>query len=217
MFRHVGAAVVVILSLAIPYSIAQVVTPRLHHLRATEAPEWSDFPKEAEATGLRLRFQAKANPTEWSLRLRQQDVRQTWKVSLNGKELGRLQTDENDMTYSLPIPPKALRDGENAIAIEQVGKVPDDIRVGEIALDDRPVSRILNEAIVEIRVMEAGAASRQVPCRLTIIAAKGSLAAVGAISDCPRAITRSTPGEDSRMESMRRRSRFVPAKRFKRR
>src|SRR4051812_49374244 len=68
----------------------QILTPRLHYLRSQASPEWSDFPRQPEGRRLELRFQAGPNSTEWTMRLRQQDVRQTWVVRLNGKELGRL-------------------------------------------------------------------------------------------------------------------------------
>src|SRR5262245_4173716 len=116
-----------------------VLDPRLHHLRAGLVREWSDFPEKAEGPSLSLTFRAKRNETEWTLRLRQQDVKQTWKVLLNGKEIDRLRADENDTVIRVPIPPGALVYGDNRLTIEQVGRVPDDIRVGDIALDDRPM------------------------------------------------------------------------------
>jgi hypothetical protein len=167
----------------------QVLTPRLHHLRADGPPEWSDFPAQAEGPNLRLRFQSKANPREYCLRLRQQDVRQTWKVLLNGKEIGRLVADENDMAIAFPVPAGALNAGENTLAIEQVGNVVDDIRVGEIALDDRSVKEVLSEATVEIQVRDAGLGTRTaLPCRITVLNAQGALAAVGAESKSPLAV-----------------------------
>src|SRR5262245_38505423 len=81
-----------------------VLTASLHHLRAAGAREWSDFPEQPEGPHLSLRFQSRRNDAEWTLRLRQQDVRQTWKVLLNGKELGRLLSDENDTLLYLPVP-----------------------------------------------------------------------------------------------------------------
>src|SRR5438874_1264763 len=110
----------------------QVLTPRLHHLRAGAQPEWADFPRAAEGASLSLRFSAGPNDSEWALRLRQQDVRQSWKVMLNGKELGRLAGDENDMVVYFPVPSGALSASGNTLAIEQVGRVTDDIRVGKI-------------------------------------------------------------------------------------
>ena len=109
-------------------------------------------------------------------------MRQTWKVLLNGKELGRLLTDENDTAVYLRVPPKSLADGLNTLAVEQVGRVPDDIRVGEIALIDRPVNGILSESSVEISVRDT-AGNEPLPCRLTILGPNGALAMVGATSN----------------------------------
>jgi hypothetical protein len=167
-----------------PVGAEQIVTPRLHHLRAGAEPEWADFPRQAEGPSLRLHFRSGVNAGEWTLRLRQQDVKQTWKVLLNGKELGRLPPDENDQVLALPVPPRTLVDGDNTLAVEQVGKVADDIRVGEISLDDRPLRQVLSEATVDVTVLDAGQAGKAtpLPCRLTILDARGSLAAVGAAS-----------------------------------
>ena len=122
----------IFLSSAAAPTTERILTPRLHHLRHGAKPEWDDFPKKAEGPKLVLRFQAEGNKDEQTLMLRQQDVRQTWRVILNGKELGRLPPDENDMVIVLPVPPGRLLAGENSLAIEQVGKVVDDIRVGQI-------------------------------------------------------------------------------------
>src|SRR5437667_4186183 len=79
----------------------RVLDAKLHHLRVGAEREWTDFPAQAEGPQLVLRFQAERTATEYALRLRQQDVRQVWKVLLNGKELGRLVGDENDMVIYL--------------------------------------------------------------------------------------------------------------------
>src|SRR5262249_21257762 len=190
LFR--SAIVAGVLALGTPRPAApevQVLTPRLHHLRPSGPPEWSDFPAQAEGPDLRLRFESNANPREYALRLRQQDVRQTWKVLLNGKEIGRLVADENDMAICVPVPRGALKDGENTLAIEQVGKTVDDIRVGEIVLDDRPVKEVLSEATVEIQVRDAGQGTPgALPCRITVLNAQGALASVGAESKGPLAV-----------------------------
>jgi len=160
----------------------RILDARYHHLRLGPQREWSDFPEQAEGPTLEVRFRAEANTGEQTLRLRQQDVKQTWKVLLNGQERGRLLPDENDMTLFLPLPPGALVTGENTLRIEQVGKVPDDIRVGEIALDDRPRDKALADATIEVTVTDAEHPGRSLPCRLTILNAQGSLMSVGAQS-----------------------------------
>lgn len=163
----------------------RVLTDRLHHLRVGTQPEWSDFPAQAEAQKLELRFAGQPNPAEWSISLRQQDVRQTWKVLLNGRELGRLHGDENDQTCDLIVPAGILKEGENSFVVEQVGKTADDIRVGEVVLHDRPLMQVLSDGFVDVSVTEATGEVKgiPVPCRLTIFTRQGSLASIGAKSN----------------------------------
>jgi hypothetical protein len=180
---RIGIAIVTFVACAGPLSAEQrVLDGALHHLRAGPKREWADFPQTAEGPNLTMRFQSVRNDGEWSLRLRQQDVRQTWKLRLNGKELARLPPDENDMVLYFPVPAGAVRAGENMLAIEQDGKVPDDVRIGEVTLDDRPVAQALGEATVEVSVIEASHALHPLPCRITIVNADGALMTVGAAS-----------------------------------
>ena len=156
-----------------------VLDDRLHHLRVGDEREWSDFPDKAVGPRLNVTFRTARNPAEQTLRLRQQDVKQPWRVLLNGKELGRLIADENDTELVLPVPPGRLIDGDNTLVIETTGRTADDIRVGEITLDDRPAATVLSESTVEVTVREE---KRPVPCRITILNARGTLAATGARS-----------------------------------
>ena len=169
---------------ATPDEVNHVLDGKLHHLRVGDKREWNDFPLQAESASLTLRFQSRPNPGEWTLRLRQQDVRQTWKVLLNNKELERLPPDENDMVVYVPIPAGWLAAGENTLTIAQVGKVADDVRIGEIFMQERPVREALSEASVEIAVHDGDQAGTSVllPCRLTVIDARGALMSVGAVS-----------------------------------
>jgi hypothetical protein len=166
------------------------LTDRLHHLRVSVQREWSDFPPKPEGPSLSLSFRGECNEGEWSLRLRQQDVKQTWKVMLNGKELARLPPDENDMVIYLPVPAGRLLAGENRLVIKQVGRVPDDVRIGEITLHDRPLSKVLNETSVEISVQETGLAGKAIPipARLTILNRQGAFMTVGATSGAGLAV-----------------------------
>ena len=179
--RRLSIAGLVAAFLAIPAAAqVQVLDPGLHHLRVGGEREWSDFPAKSEGPTLTLRFQAQPNPGEWTLRLRQQDVRQAWKVILNGKELHRLPPDENDMVLYVPIPAGWITAGENTLLISQAGKIPDDVRIGEISLQKRPVSEALSEAAVEITVHDP--MNLAIPCRLTVLNAEGALMTVGAQS-----------------------------------
>ena len=161
----------------------QILTDRLHHLRIEGDREWSDFPAVAEGPKLEITFQGTANAAEQTLILRQQDVKQRWQVKLNDKEIGKLTQDENDMVLYFVVPPGILIDGKNTLLIEQQApaKQPDDIRVGEISLDQRSREEAMSEATLEIEVLEASFA-KPLPARITLINDRGALQSVGATS-----------------------------------
>src|SRR5262245_26878863 len=180
----IGLASLILLFAEDALAQSRVIEPRMVHLRSGEAREWSGFPEEAEAAHLEVRFAAEKNAGEWTLRLRQQDVKQAWRVTLNGQPLGSLVTDENDQLLYLPIAAGRLIDGENVLRIESParGAASDDIRVGQMSIDKRPVSEVLREATVEGRVIDS---DKQVslPARITIVNEDGALQPVGAASD----------------------------------
>jgi hypothetical protein len=161
-----------------------VLDPHFHHLRSRGEREWSDVPARPEGPRLALQFPAERNGAERTLRWRQQDVKQPWKIRLSGQELGSMRADENDMVLYLPVPAGRLQAGENRLVIEQVGRTPDDIRVGEITLDDRSVAQVLSEGLVEVAVVDAGRPGppAPLPCRITVVNDQGALMTVGATS-----------------------------------
>jgi hypothetical protein len=75
--RSVLALIIVLGSAVSALAGERVLDARLLHLRVGDVREWSDFPEKAEAPSLLLRFRAEANASEQTLRLRQQDVKQT--------------------------------------------------------------------------------------------------------------------------------------------
>ncbi|MCP5113737.1 MAG: carboxypeptidase regulatory-like domain-containing protein, partial [bacterium] len=119
------------------------------------------------------------------MRVRQQDVKQTWRVLLNDAELGRLKNDENDMVIYFSVPPGALRRGENRLRIEQDlsrRPTPDDVRVGEIVLDSRDKADVLGEASVRVTVLDADS-GKALPSRITVLNEAGALQTPGATSN----------------------------------
>ncbi|MFP6647841.1 MAG: CehA/McbA family metallohydrolase [Pirellulaceae bacterium] len=164
-----------------------ILTNRLHHVRNDEAQEWSSFPEQAEASSLELSFTLPGTPVASTLRLRQQDVKQTWKVFVNGTMISKLQQDENDMVRYLAVPASVLQAGKNQLTVSTDStRGPDDIRVGEISLFDQPRAVVLSEAEVTIRVVDSD--GREIPCRLTILNQSGALSAVGAQSSTTLAV-----------------------------
>jgi hypothetical protein len=176
------ALITVSLLKSVPAGAAErVLTDRLHHLRSGAVREWADFAEEAEGRTLRLTFESQANAGESTLRLRHRDVKQTWKLTINDREIGKLPPDENDMVTFWPLPAGVLKDGANTFVLSSVDSASDDVMAGDVHIDDRPRDRILSEAHVEVTVADA-ANSRSVPCRLTIVDAAGALMTVGAAS-----------------------------------
>jgi hypothetical protein len=181
-----AAMLVSVVSIAL--AAERTLTPRMHHLRQGAVREWADFPETAEAPSLQLNFRAARNTAEQCLRLRQRDVKESWRVALNGKQIGRLVQDENPMNVRFAAPAGTLVDGDNRLTIEQTGRpIVDDVMVGDVALDDRTVDATLNEATIELEVVDAATMSAT-PCRLTVIDAAGSLASVGAASGTGTAV-----------------------------
>lgn len=164
-----------------------VLTSRLHHLRNEQTREWSSFPQQAEANSLDLSFKLPSKPTDSTLRLRQQDVKQIWKVAINGKMIDKLQQDENDMVRYFAVPANVLQPGNNQLTISTSSKRgADDIRVGEISLFDQPRTMVLSDGEVTIRVVDTD--GKQLPCRLTILNQSGALSGVGAQSSTTLAV-----------------------------
>jgi len=168
----------------------RILDRAMHHLRITGDREWEEFPKRPENELLTVTFDAPANETEHTLRLRQYDVKQDWAVRLNGTDLGRLRQDENDMIVYLAVPPGTLRDGPDELRIEQIRNArstPDDIRIGDLLLDPRPVRDVLSESTVTVSVIDADS-GKPLPARITVLTPEGSLQTVGAESRGPLAV-----------------------------
>jgi hypothetical protein len=156
----------------------------MNHLRSTEQREWESFPQIAERAQLVVSFDAERNPSQQTLRLRQHDVKQLWKVWLRDQVIGELQRDENPMVVYFPIPAGALQAGENTLRIEQdaAGRlVPDDIRVGHLTIDARRIDEVMSEAKVQITVINADN-GRPTPARITIVDHHGDMQTLAASS-----------------------------------
>lgn len=156
-------------------SAAPLLPPRLHHLGSPGRPEWAKFAASTpEGRRLAVRIRAAANPdAEHTLFLRQEDVKRDWRISLNGRPLGKLLPQEVPTVLALPVPAGLLAEGENEIAVEgRPADPPDDIRVGDFRILPRPLAEAVGEAQLQVLVLETG---RAVPARVTVIDAEGYL------------------------------------------
>ena len=153
----------------------RVLDERMYHLGTPGFAEWQEFEgKVPHGRQLDLSFSAQANPREQTLFIRHRDVKHGWDVKLNGRKLGQLFNMEAHMVNAFAVPPGTLRDGDNLLTIVPP-KNTDDIVVGEIKLDARPLTEALNQAPLEITVTDADT-RLGLPCRITLVDAQGALA-----------------------------------------
>src|SRR5215471_1392094 len=154
----------------------RVVDPNRYHLGVTGKPEWQWFEGRTPFSNrLDIHFAAQANSHEATLFIRQEDVKLERTVQLNGRKLGSLLLMEQPLVHTLGIPPGYLRDGENVLSVLPPNQI-DDIMVGEILLDSRPVEEVL-QAKLEVQVCEKKT-GRGLPCRITLVDERGDLAAI---------------------------------------
>lgn len=138
------------------------------HLGKAGQFEWDSFKdRPVDAERLEMRFEAKKNEGEQTLRLWQRDVKLAWPVMLNGRRLGTLTHAETPLECVLAVPPGALRDGENVLFVDAPSAL-DDIEVGPVILDARPVHEAIGGAVIQV-------SGDDLPCRLTLTRKDGTL------------------------------------------
>jgi hypothetical protein len=173
---------IVIAAAAVGERRSRVLDANAHHLGRPGEPEWQEFEgKSPNGRELKVTFAGQPNDRECTLFIRQRDVKLGWSVLINGRKLGQLHTMEQALVHVLPVPPGTLRDGENILTISPPAAV-DDVIVGEIKLDARPVKEALGLATINVQVMDAESTDG-LPCRITIVDKLGALAPIYASPD----------------------------------
>ncbi len=152
----------------------------MHHLRIDGPREWASFPERPEASHLRYEIQLSEVPDALCLQLRQLDVKQTWRVLVNGNVAARLPIDENDMRVYFDLPVDHWQAGRNELRIEQdPGRAAvDDVRIGDLQLVAAGSTALLNRARLTVQVRDTDT-GRPSPTRITILDQHGSLQTVG--------------------------------------
>ncbi len=177
--------VALVVSLCSRVHSEHVLLDGLRHVRIDGPREWTEFPNSPDERYIDVKFKSSENKTEATLVVQQQDVKQRWTVAINGKQIGRLHINENDMLVYFPVPANLLRLGDNALRIEQATQrddaVTDDVRIGNIRLLDRAVNEVLSDASCELTVIEEGS-GKSLPSRITVLNSDGALQSVGASS-----------------------------------
>ena len=143
------------------------VTDKIFHLGTKGLPEWAEFSgKTPHGRNLAISFESKANEKEATLFLQQDDVKQGWRISVNGKRLGNLERFESKVLHSLKVPAGTLKDGQNKLAVEAPTAV-DDILVGGAFVELEPLDEVLSRSFLEVSAFDKKT-SASLPCRFTI-------------------------------------------------
>lgn len=182
-----------------------VLESRYLHLRNVGPREWSSFPEKADADRIEIQFDLQAPESFRLLTWRQEGINQVWWLELNGQRLTKLIRDHNHMEQSVLIPDGLLKASANALRISSDSTLPNDVRIGDIALRDAAADLVnaqraeqllqqrglqravpMMQATIHLSAMEDG---RGLPCRFTILDAEtGALVFIGAESDDHHAV-----------------------------
>src|SRR5262249_50235731 len=136
---------------------------KVYHLGNPDQPEWLDL-NQTPVDGRELNHKfvlEETPPSEATLLIWQNNVKYAWPVSVNGKKLGQLALFENPVITPFAAPSGLLKKGENTLTITGP-KENDEILVGLMRVEPRPLREIQNEATLAIDVTESLAGS--VPC-----------------------------------------------------
>lgn len=146
----------------------KVLEERVVHLGTAGQPEWLEFAQDPpQGRDLLLPFVAEAADAERSLFLLQNNVKYGWTLELNGKRLGQLPQYEIPIVSAFAVPAGTLKTGDNVLKLVPP-RENEDILVGKIRLDSRPLAQVLGESTLEISVVES-LTGGGIPCRITIV------------------------------------------------
>jgi hypothetical protein len=175
--RRLVASALLLAAAACASEQTRILDPSRYHLGVAGKPEWLSFEGQTPFSNrLDIHFVAQSNGDEAALFIRQEDVKLDWTVQLNGRKLGTLFLMEQSLVQTLPVPPGFLRNGDNVLSVLPPDQI-DDIIVGDIILDSRPVEAALSKTKIEVQVSDKKT-GRGLPCRITIVDERGALAAI---------------------------------------
>lgn len=141
---------------------------KTYHLGNAGQPEWLDLDKTpVDGRDLNHPFTLEETPNgEATLLLWQNNVKHAWAVSVNGRKLGQLALFENPVVTPFAVPSGLMKKGENTLTVA-APKENDEILVGLLKVDPRPLRDVLGEATLSVEVTESP--GKPVPCRITIV------------------------------------------------
>lgn len=143
--------------------------------------EWEEFAEAKASPQWDIEFEWRGEEPaflEWT----QYDVKQSWEILLNDKNLASLMQDENRMALCTEIPSGALRAGRNKLSIKPKGKTSvDDIVLEQIRIGSGVLSDHLSESELVIKVQDSST-GKGTPTRITLLREDGAFASHGLLA-----------------------------------
>lgn len=167
-----------------------VVLDASMHLLGRDGPrEWKELDGQTpEGPALTVRFQSPVARGPAVLLIRQREVKLDWPITLNGRSIGRLSTDEADLVHTVSLPEGAVHPGENLLRIGPAAG-SDDVRVGEVTLE-AGASGSLRPGTGLAAVVREASGGQAIPCRLTVVDGRGVRVSLAAAGPSPRLAVR---------------------------
>jgi hypothetical protein len=144
------------------------------HLGEKQVAKFPEANRKPSGPKLERTFESQSNPTEWTLRLSQENVTDDWPIQINNQPIGRLNIRAGQHISYFKIPPGALVEGTNTLAIIPSNRA-DDVLVGQVEVIPERMRDLLKLGHVVINVTEPNGRA-PVPARVTIASADGKLA-----------------------------------------
>jgi hypothetical protein len=155
-----------------PCAFSQSLLSHRVHLGVAGQPEWDGFRDDPPISdSLNLTFDARPNDEEQSLLIRQGDVKQDWRVEINGTRIGALVRMEADLVHVLAVPAGTLRAGANTLRVSSATP-SDDVVIHEVRLEPVAAARLLTAGL---RVRVTGDDGQPLPARVTIVDGRNAL------------------------------------------
>lgn len=147
-----------------------------HHLGDDVTRDWPEAPETPEGTRLDVRFESRANASEWTLFLDQRSIDAAWRLKANGVEIARLKPAPELVRRAYPVPAGALREGENTLSFES-DDLGDDVVIGALRLAEQSLRELYDTRPVSFSVFDESDRAA-LPARITIVDARGEPAAL---------------------------------------
>jgi len=148
-----------------------VIERNATHLGTKSVSSFPEIARKPNGPKFERSFESQANPVEWTLRLKQQNVADDWTIEINGRHIARLGIGGSERAAHYSIPAQTLVDGTNTLTIIPRGAT-NDVLISQIEIVPKRMRDLLKLAHVVLNVTEQNGQT-PLPARVTIVSGDG--------------------------------------------